>query len=174
MPDRTNRRMPLGWRLFDWAEAGLAAIWPFRTRRAVAWAFLLPALLLVGLLVIGLGYMIEYSLHELDLATYRLREEYSVANYLYLVERPTYPRILWRTFVAAVIVTAVTVALAFPYAYVLVRTPSAALRKLLLVALFLPFFIGQVVRAYGWLIILGREGLINQASDGHRAGAGLT
>ena len=44
----------------------------------------------------------------------------------------------------------------------MVRTPSSALRKLLLIALFLPFFIGQVVRAYGWLIILGNEGLLNQ------------
>jgi putative spermidine/putrescine transport system permease protein len=30
------------------------------------------------------------------------------------------------------------------------------------VALFLPFFIGQVVRAYGWLIILGNQGLVNE------------
>jgi len=44
---------------------------------------------------------------------------------------------------------------------VLVRTGSRALRKVLLVALFLPFFIGQVVRAYGWLIILGNQGLVN-------------
>ena len=28
-------------------------------------------------------------------------------------------------------------------------------------ALFLPFFIGQVVRAYGWLIVLGKQGLLN-------------
>ena len=60
------------------------------------------------------------------------------------------------------IVTVATLALAFPYAYLMVRTPSSALRKILLIALFLPFFIGQVVRAYGWLIILGNEGLVNQ------------
>ena len=34
-------------------------------------------------------------------------------------------------------------------------------RKALLIALFLPFFIGQVVRAYGWLIILGNNGIVN-------------
>lgn len=160
---RTGRSAgPLGWRLLDAVEAALSALWPFRSRQAVARAFLLPALLLVGLLVIGLGYMVEYSLHELNLATYRLADDYSLANYRYLIERPTYARILWRTFLAAVIVSAVTVTLAFPYAYVLVRTPSAAMRKFLLIALFLPFFIGQVVRAYGWLIILGREGVINR------------
>ena len=31
------------------------------------------------------------------------------------------------------------------------------------IALFLPFFIGQVVRAYGWLIILGNQGMVNEA-----------
>ena len=43
----------------------------------------------------------------------------------------------------------------------MVRTPRPGLRKLLLVGLFLPFFIGQVVRAYGWLIVLGKQGLLN-------------
>ncbi len=43
----------------------------------------------------------------------------------------------------------------------MVRTASPALRKLL----FLPFFIGQAVRAYGWLIVLGSQGLINQLLD---------
>ena len=44
-----------------------------------------------------------------------------------------------------------------------------AVRKLLLMALFLPFFLGQVVRAYGWLILLGKQGLLNATL----AGAGL-
>ena len=61
------------------------------------------------------------------------------------------------------IVTVVTLVLAFPYAYLMVRTSSSALRKMLLIALFLPFFIGQVVRAYGWLIILGNQGMVNEA-----------
>jgi putative spermidine/putrescine transport system permease protein len=48
-----------------------------------------------------------------------------------------------------------------PYAWLMVRTPSARLRKLLLIGLFLPFFLGQVIRAYGWLIVLGKQGLLN-------------
>ena len=153
--------LPLHWLLIDWIERLAASLWPARSRRLLGWLFLLPALLLVGVLVIGLGYMIEYSVHELDLSTYRLKDEYSLANYAAFIERPVYLRILIRTLVAATIVTAITLVLAFPYAYVLVRTPSSLVRKALLIALFLPFFIGQVVRAYGWLIVLGKEGLIN-------------
>src|SRR6185295_5329160 len=36
-----------------------------------------------------------------------------------------------------------------------------AFRKFLLFSLFIPFFIGQVVRAYAWIIMLGGQGLIN-------------
>ena len=128
-----------------------------------AWLFLAPALALTGILLIGLGWMVELSLHELDLSTYRLREEYTLANYATALERPVTWRVLARTLSGALIVTAIALVLAFPYAYLMVRTRSGLVRKMLLVALFLPFFIGQVVRAYGWLIILGREGLVNDA-----------
>lgn len=154
---------PLGWRALDLIERIVASLWPGRSRAAVGWAFLCPALLLVGVLVIGLGYMLEASLHELDITTYRLKDEYSLINYATIAERPVYLIIFWRTLLASVLVTFFALLFAFPYAYVMVRTPSPWIRKLLLIGLFLPFFIGQVVRAYGWLIILGQEGFINAA-----------
>lgn len=144
-------------------ESGAPLAAPAPSRAHVPWLFLTPALLMIGVLVIGLGVMLEMSLHELDISTYRLREEFSGANYATLWERPPYVGVFTRTLLSALVVTAVTLVLAFPYAYVVVRTSSSAARKVLLVALFLPFFIGQVVRAYGWLIILGREGLVNTA-----------
>lgn len=159
--DHQTHAMPLAWQALDRLEAIALALWPARVRGTTGWLFLAPAMLLVGLLLIGLGYMLEYSLHELDLSTYRLAEAYTLTNYAYLVEQPVYLRVLLRTLFAAVLVTAITLVLAFPYAYVMVRTPSSVLRKFLLISLFLPFFIGQVVRAYGWLIILGKEGIIN-------------
>jgi len=138
------------------------------TRRRVpaGWLLLTPALLLTGVLLVGLGWMLDLSMRELDLLTFRLSEDYSLANYITVWEREVYWRVMARTLAGAALVTGITLVLAFPYAYLLVRTPSAFLRKALLLALFLPFFIGQVVRAYGWLIILGREGLVNSALSG--------
>ena len=144
----------------------VAAVWPRGLHGMNGYLFLLPAIALVFILVVALGYMLEYSLHELDLSTYRLKEAYSFTNYQTLWERPVYLRVLWRSLLAALIVTLITLFLAFPYAYLMVRTHSAATRKLLLIALFLPFFIGQVVRAYGWLIILGKQGLLNSILTG--------
>lgn len=147
--------------MLDRLEWLLARLWPASVHRATGGLLIAPAILLVGILLLGLGYMLEYSLHELDLSTYRLSEDYSLVNYRTLLEQPVYGRVLIRTLIAACLVTAFTLFLAFPYAYVMVRTQSPLLRKCLLIALFLPFFIGQVVRAYGWLIILGKQGLVN-------------
>ena len=155
-------RASSGRRLADALEALAARLWPAPLHRFTGWLLLLPALLLVGLLVAGLVYVADFSLRELDPDTYRLSESYSLANYAEVGRRTVYLRIMARSLLAALVVTLVVLVLGFPYAYAMVRTGSPWLRKLLLIGLFLPFFIGQVVRAYGWLIVLGNQGLINQ------------
>jgi putative spermidine/putrescine transport system permease protein len=161
MPDRS-----LGLRCLDALEVVRARLWPDALAPLTPWAFLLPALLLTGLLVAGLVPLLDASFRPLDRATFRLAETYDLANYAALAARPVYGWIALRTLAGAAIVTVTTLILAFPYAYVMVRTKRPGLRKLLLVALFLPFFIGQVVRAYGWLIVLGKQGLLNAALAG--------
>jgi putative spermidine/putrescine transport system permease protein len=154
---------PLSWRVLDALEVVAAALWPRRFAPALPYLMLAPALLLVGLLVLGLAEIADGSFRILDTSTFTMSEGYSLANYRKALTEPFFLIVASRSVLAALIVTAATLVLAFPYAYVMVRTPSPALRKALLVALFLPFFIGQVVRAYGWLIILGNQGLVNEA-----------
>lgn len=158
--DQTLYKYPITWRILDRAES-LAAVWPRRWASLTGYLFLVPAILLVFVLVIGFAYMFEYSFHELDIATYRLKDVYSLINYQTFFKSTAYQTVVLRSLAASAIVTVITTFLAFPYAYVMVRAKSSAARKFLLICLFLPFFIGQVVRAYGWLIILGKEGLLN-------------
>lgn len=154
-------RVPLSWRIFDAVDDLASQLWPKRMTAATPYLFLAPAFLLVFILVIGLVYIGDYSFRELDLSTYRLADTYSIVNYETIAQRTVYQKIMGRSVLASALVTAITIVLAFPYAYVMVRTHSSFMRKFLLIGLFLPFFIGQVVRAYGWLIVLGHEGLIN-------------
>ena len=151
---------PLSWRLLDGAEA-VAGIWPRKWAPLTGYLLLVPAVLLVFVLVLGLAYLFDNSFHELDLSTYRLKEAYELINYKTALTSSTYQSVVLRSLAASVIVTFLTTILAFPYAYVMVRAKSPGTRKFLLIFLFMPFFIGQVVRAYGWLIILGQEGMIN-------------
>lgn len=154
---------PFSWRMMELAEAVAALVWPRRFNAALPWLMLMPAILLIGLLGIGLVQMADSSLRTLDTATFRMSETYTTANYHRALIEPLFFTVASRSLIGAIIVTAVTLCLAFPYAYMMVRTQSAGLRKFLLIALFLPFFIGQVVRAYGWLIILGNQGMVNDA-----------
>jgi putative spermidine/putrescine transport system permease protein len=151
------------WRFLDAVEAVAAFAWPRRMNHALPWLMLAPAIVLVGLLVLGLLQMADSSLRTLDTSTFLMSETYTLANYQRAFTEKLFFTIASRSLMGAVIVTAITLILAFPYAYVMVRTSSPALRKFLLIALFLPFFIGQVVRAYGWLIILGNQGMVNDA-----------
>lgn len=153
---------PLGWRVLDLLEA-LAERWPRRLAGVVKWLLLLPALALVGLLLWGMVVMADASLREMDFRTYRLSEEWSLVNFVKAWNSAAFWATLWRSLIAAAVVTATCLALALPYSYAMTRTRRPWLRKALLIGLFLPFFIGQVVRAYGWLILLGQQGLVNQA-----------
>lgn len=153
---------PFRWRILDTIEAVAAAVWPRNFSRYLPLAFLLPALVVVGLIVAGLVTMADHSFRALDPNTYRLSESWSLTNYVEAFSSKVFVTVSGRSLLASVLVTALTLIFAVPYAYVMARTPSPAMRRFLLVSLFLPFLIGQVVRAYGWLVLLGNEGLLNQ------------
>ncbi|MBB3978501.1 putative spermidine/putrescine transport system permease protein [Rhizobium azooxidifex] len=154
---------PLTWRVMDGLEGLAARLWPARFEKGLPYLMLAPAVLLVGILVLGLVQIGDSSLRVLDTSTFLMSEDLTLANYHRALTESFFATVAGRSLLGSVIVTIVTLIFAFPYAYLMVRTPSSALRKLLLVALFLPFFIGQVVRAYGWLIILGNQGMVNEA-----------
>jgi putative spermidine/putrescine transport system permease protein len=79
----------------------------------------------------------------------------------YLVD-PYYRGVTLRTLWMAVAVTVACVTLGFPYAYVFSRTRRAG-QTMLLALVISPILTGTVVRSYGWLVILGRRGLLNDA-----------
>jgi putative spermidine/putrescine transport system permease protein len=159
-------RYPLSWRLLDGINAVVERCTTRRTAAATPLLFLLPALLLVALLVIGLVLIADQSLHVLNLDTLLPETAYSVANFAVIVTRSHYRELIGRTALAAILVAAMCLCLGFPYAYVMVRARSALTKKLLLCCVFLPFLLGGVVRGYAWLIILGQEGLVNSVLRG--------
>lgn len=145
----------------DVLERAFAVMIPNGGGKYTPYLMLMPAMVLVGTLVIGLLYIGDSSLRTLDRATFQFSDYWTLENYTRALTESFTFTIIWRSLLGAFIVTSITLFLAFPYAYTMVRTSSSHLRKFLLIALFLPFFIGQVVRAYGWLIILGNQGIVN-------------
>lgn len=68
--------------------------------------------------------------------------------------------VLWRTVEVALIVTLISVAVGFTTAWVVARAP-ARLKSVLIIAAVFPLLTGVVVRSFAWLIILGKNGILN-------------
>jgi putative spermidine/putrescine transport system permease protein len=124
-----------------------------------------PAVIIVGFLVVGMGYIIIYSVFRYHPEKFVI-PAFTFENYVSLLSSPDTLKVFGRTFSTSLIVTIASLVFAYPYAYIIVRVRSVWLQKILLVALFLPFFTGEVVRAYAWLILLGRQGLVNTVVTG--------
>ncbi len=83
------------------------------------------------------------------------------ANYAKLFEL-YYANLFLRTLRLSVVVTAVCVVLGYPLAYFLARSTSRIM-TLGLFLLIMPLMVSTVIRVFGWVVILGNEGLVNQA-----------
>jgi putative spermidine/putrescine transport system permease protein len=81
-------------------------------------------------------------------------------NYVLFFTDPYYTAAFYRTLRVAVIVTALGLVLAFPLAYVLARTQSR-FKNLLIMLVVLPLFVGNAVRAAGWMTAFGNRGFLN-------------
>ena len=58
--------------------------------------------------------------------------------------------------------------LGFPLAYVLARTQSRY-KNVLIMLVVLPLFVGNAVRAAGWMTLFGNKGVVQRQPDGARA-----
>jgi putative spermidine/putrescine transport system permease protein len=85
---------------------------------------------------------------------------FSLQNFAALA-RPLYAWAFWATVLLCFETAAFTLILAYPLAYALVRTRSSVLRSFILVASVTPLFLGEVVRTYSWMIVLGNNGFLN-------------
>lgn len=124
-----------------------------------------PAIIIVGFLVVGMGYILIYSVFLYHPEKFII-PAFTFENYVSFFSSRDALKVFGRTLSTTLIVTAASLVFAYPYAYIIVRVRSVWLQKTLLVALFLPFFTGEVVRAYAWLILLGRQGLVNNVLTG--------
>lgn len=91
----------------------------------------------------------------------RTLAENGTANFTEFFTDPFYLDILWTTIRVSLISTAVSLLLGYPTAYYMARTTSRLKRVMVIVILF-PFLVSAVVRSYGWMVILGTNGLLNQ------------
>lgn len=88
-------------------------------------------------------------------------------NYKEIATDGYFWRVLWNTIRISLWVTLLTFIMGYILSYYLsfhVRTPL--LRRMIYIIAVLPLFVSNIVRSFGWIVLLGREGLVNKSLVG--------
>lgn len=131
-----------------------------RDRGWTAAALLTPACLAVAIgLLVPIAILFRYSLNQFSPQKFMV-DAVTLENYVKFFTDPFYIGILVRTLRVATMVTAICLLLGLPLAYVLART-RWRFKNLLIMAVVLPLFVGNAVRAAGWMVMFGNKGFVN-------------
>jgi putative spermidine/putrescine transport system permease protein len=123
-------------------------------------ALLAPATVLVILVLLcPLAILFRYSLNRF-VPGRLMAEAVTRENYVKFFTDPFYRGVFWTTLQVALLCTALALLLGLPVAYFLARTRSRFKSVLIILAVF-PLLVGNVVRAAGWMAILGTRGAVN-------------
>jgi len=129
-------------------------------RRRVGVALMLPASVLVLVfLALPLLLLLRYSLNRFVPGQFMV-EALTLDNYVKCVTDPYYSTVLKTTLLMAIGVTAACLVAGFPVALYLART-SFKFKAILILAIILPLFVGNAVRAAGWMVAFGQKGIVN-------------
>lgn len=134
-----------------------------RSRLSAASLLAPSSILVVACLALPLVLLFRFSLNRFVPGQFMV-EAVTGENYAKLATDPYYAAILGTTLAMALGVTLVCLVLGFPLATFLARVPARWKAALLLVVV-LPLFVGNAVRAAGWMVAFGQRGLVNVALE---------
>jgi len=87
--------------------------------------------------------------------------EYGLANFIEFFNEPLYWNTFVRTATMSIIATILTLLIAFPVSYYIAKMLRGRAKGLLFVLCLIPFWVSELVRTYGWMILLRESGVIS-------------
>ncbi|MDE0714933.1 MAG: ABC transporter permease [Gammaproteobacteria bacterium] len=125
------------------------------------WAFVGPAVLwTLAFFIVPFVMMICYSLWQR--AGAGLVRSWNLDNYTGFLDKPHFVAGLQNSLEITVLVTVVSIILAYPLAWIIAERVPRRWQRLALLLAILPFWTSYVVRSYAWLLVLSRGGYLNQ------------
>jgi spermidine/putrescine transport system permease protein len=128
-------------------------------RRLGFFLLLAPVALWLSLLIV---------IPHIDMLLVSLRERVGVgeyatglANYRTFLEEPLYILTFGRTAIMSVLATALTLLIAFPVAYYIAKMARGRARSALFLLCLVPFWVSELVRTFGWMILLRETGVFS-------------
>lgn len=85
--------------------------------------------------------------------------QFTISNYLNIFDI-TYMKILFKSSLIALITTIICICIAYPFALFL-RDKSEKTKNLVTKLVMIPFLTNSLIRTYGWIVLLRKNGVIN-------------
>ncbi|NDV27466.1 ABC transporter permease [Desulfovibrio sp. JC010] len=127
--------------------------------RMVFWIFFAPVIMWLMLLIV---------LPLCDLLTMSFRGEndygdmvWTLQNYANFFGEPIYWLTFVRTCLYAIVTTFIVFLLSMPVSFYIAKLARARVQGALMILLLLPFWVSELVRIYGWMILLRESGVLN-------------
>jgi putative spermidine/putrescine transport system permease protein len=129
------------------------------TARPFLGLFTAPAAIAALVFIAAMAVVLQYSLHtyipgSLDVGSFTL------ANFSAMLH-PLYARVFLDTVWLCLLTAALSLVLGYPLAYALVRSDRLWIKSAILIISITPLFLGEVVRTYSWIVVLGNSGFVN-------------
>lgn len=138
------------------AGSGASTIGGMRITRPQATLFLGAAVVFMTLFFVAPLLMVFVN-------SFQPQQGGALSNYEDVATDVYFWRVLLNTFRISLWVTLITFVMGYILSYSLnfhVKRPF--IRRLIYIAAVLPLFVSNVVRSFGWIVLLGREGVINE------------
>ncbi|MCV6825344.1 MULTISPECIES: ABC transporter permease [Halocynthiibacter] len=123
-------------------------------------------ILLASPLVLWLSLLI--IIPHIDLFILSLQEKIGVrqyqtsfANYMTFFSEPLYLRTFLRTAFMSIVATVLTLLIAFPISYYIAKIARGRLQSILFLMCLVPFWVSELVRTFGWMILLRETGIFS-------------
>jgi spermidine/putrescine transport system permease protein len=107
-------------------------------------------------------------LPHIGMVTLSLREkiaprvyEFGFGNYIDFLNEPIYWNTLLRTGSMSLLVTALALLIGFPIAYYIAKLASNRTRGALFLLCLIPLWVSDLIRAFGWILILRETGVLS-------------
>src|SRR5437763_16850654 len=128
-------------------------------RRPFLRLFVFPALLCAIGFGAALAAVLQYSVRDYIPGSLEAGG-FTLGNFAALA-KPLYARVFLETVWICFLTALSTLLVGYPLAYALVHARRVALKSAILVIAVTPLFLGEVVRTYSWIVVLGNNGFLN-------------
>ncbi|MEY8338098.1 ABC transporter permease [Lachnospiraceae bacterium 62-35] len=133
-----------------------------RNKKQSRWWMTVAPLYLFTLLFVALPMVYLIALSFMTRAeTWGVMNEFTLNNYLKIL-KPVYLDTFKESFCLAVLTTAGTLVIGYPFGYFMAKLEKKA-RGVLMLLVVIPFWTSALMRMYGWIIIFRSNGILDKA-----------